>query len=164
MHDNVPQFQTAYDTWSYNNGPSYYLCNNVMKMVHFNNEITNRRKCFLRILRSWINVFYLRWDLEWMETFHSQTHWGKADDRNCNYGHPKMADLESGKNLFCRLNCFYINDTCLSTIIIYELSTRKSQITTEKCIWKRKSDLKKSLRWPELIIILFCYYGHLGDF
>ena len=34
-------------------------------------------------------------------------HWGKADDRNCNYGHPKMADVESGKNLFCRLNCFY---------------------------------------------------------
>jgi hypothetical protein len=33
-------------------------------------------------------------------------HWGKADDRNCNYGHPKMADVESGKNLFCRLNCF----------------------------------------------------------
>ena len=34
-------------------------------------------------------------------------HWGKADDRNYNYGHPKMADVESGKNLFCRLNCFY---------------------------------------------------------
>jgi hypothetical protein len=27
-------------------------------------------------------------------------HWGKADDRNCNYGHPKMADVESGKNFF----------------------------------------------------------------
>ena len=26
---------------------------------------------------------------------------------NCNYGHPKMADVESGKNLCCRLNCFY---------------------------------------------------------
>ena len=34
-------------------------------------------------------------------------HWGKADDRNYNYGHPKMADVESGKNLFCRLNYFY---------------------------------------------------------
>jgi hypothetical protein len=34
-------------------------------------------------------------------------HWGKADDRNCNYGQPKMAHVESGKNLFCRLNCFY---------------------------------------------------------
>ena len=34
-------------------------------------------------------------------------HWGKADDRNYNYGHPKMADVESGKNGFCRLNCFY---------------------------------------------------------
>ena len=33
--------------------------------------------------------------------------WGKADDHNCNYGHPKMADVESGKNLFCQLNCFY---------------------------------------------------------
>ena len=31
----------------------------------------------------------------------------KADDCNCNYGHPKMADVESGKNLFCRSNCFY---------------------------------------------------------
>jgi hypothetical protein len=27
-------------------------------------------------------------------------HRGKADDRNCNYGHPKMADVESGKNVF----------------------------------------------------------------
>jgi hypothetical protein len=26
-------------------------------------------------------------------------HWGKADDRNCNYGHPKMAEVESGKNV-----------------------------------------------------------------
>ena len=34
-------------------------------------------------------------------------HSGKADDRNCNYGHPKMADMQLGKNLFCRLNCFY---------------------------------------------------------
>jgi len=25
-----------------------------------------------------------------------KVHWGKADDRNCNYGHPKMADVESG--------------------------------------------------------------------
>ena len=30
-----------------------------------------------------------------------------TDVRNCNYGHPKMADVESGKNVFCRLNCFY---------------------------------------------------------
>jgi hypothetical protein len=28
-------------------------------------------------------------------------HWDKADDRNCNYGHPKMADMKLGKNLFC---------------------------------------------------------------
>ena len=34
-------------------------------------------------------------------------HWGKADDHNCNYGYLKMADMESGKNRFCRLNCFY---------------------------------------------------------
>jgi hypothetical protein len=39
--------------------------------------------------------------------FSDKYHWGKADDRNCNYGHPKIADVESGKNLFCRLNCFY---------------------------------------------------------
>jgi hypothetical protein len=25
-------------------------------------------------------------------------HWDKADDRNCNYGHPKMADMKLGKN------------------------------------------------------------------
>jgi hypothetical protein len=37
----------------------------------------------------------------------NEHHWGKADDRNCNYGHPKMADMKLGKNLFCRLNCFY---------------------------------------------------------
>ena len=34
-------------------------------------------------------------------------HWGRADDRNCNYDHPKMADMKLGKNLFCWLNCFY---------------------------------------------------------
>ena len=34
-------------------------------------------------------------------------HWGKADDCNCNYGHPKMEDVESGKHVFCRLNCLY---------------------------------------------------------
>ena len=50
-------------------------------------------------------------------------HWGKADDRNCNYGHPKMVDVE----------CI-LNGTCIGTIVIYELITRKSQITTEKCI------------------------------
>ena len=38
----------------------------------------------------------------------------------------------------------------IGTIEIYELITRKSQITTEKCIWKRKFDFKKSLRWPQL--------------
>jgi len=27
-----------------------------------------------------------------------------------------------------------LNGTCIDTIVIYELSTRKSQITTEKCI------------------------------
>jgi hypothetical protein len=37
----------------------------------------------------------------------THSHWGTADDRNCNYCHLKMADVESGKNLFCRLNCFY---------------------------------------------------------
>jgi hypothetical protein len=35
---------------------------------------------------------------------HFTIHWGKADDRN---GHPRMVDVESGKNLFCRLSCFY---------------------------------------------------------
>jgi hypothetical protein len=34
-------------------------------------------------------------------------HLDKADDRNCNYGHPKIATMESGKNFFGRLNCFY---------------------------------------------------------
>ena len=38
---------------------------------------------------------------------HLSYHWGKADDHNCNYSHPKMADVESGKDLFGRLNCFY---------------------------------------------------------
>jgi hypothetical protein len=27
-------------------------------------------------------------------------HWGNADDRNCIYYHPKMADVESGNNVF----------------------------------------------------------------
>ena len=31
----------------------------------------------------------------------------------------------------------------MGTIVIYELLTRKSRITTDKCTWKRKSDLKK---------------------
>jgi hypothetical protein len=34
-------------------------------------------------------------------------HWGKADDCNFNYSHPKMVDMKLGKNLFCQLNCFY---------------------------------------------------------
>ena len=34
-------------------------------------------------------------------TFQLYVHWGKADDSNCNYGHPKIADVESSKNLFC---------------------------------------------------------------
>ena len=38
---------------------------------------------------------------------YTNAHWGKADDRNCNYGRPKMADMKLSKNLFCRLNCFY---------------------------------------------------------
>ena len=33
-------------------------------------------------------------------------HWGKADDRNYNYGHPKMADVESGKNVFLSIKLF----------------------------------------------------------
>ena len=47
--------------------------------------------------------------LHYTETvnFKQKYHWGKVDDRSCNYGHPKMADVESGKNVFCRLNCFY---------------------------------------------------------
>ena len=43
----------------------------------------------------------------WLPQYNWNIHWGKADDHNCNYRHPKMADVESGKNLFCRLNCFY---------------------------------------------------------
>jgi hypothetical protein len=34
-------------------------------------------------------------------------YWGKTDDRNCNYGHPKMANMKLGKNLFFRLNFCY---------------------------------------------------------
>jgi hypothetical protein len=30
----------------------------------------------------------------------------KADDCNCNYGHPKMADVESGKNIFLSIKLF----------------------------------------------------------
>ena len=46
----------------------------------------------------------IQWNLSYV-TFQriieigSHKHWGKADDRNCNYGHPKMVDVESGKNL-----------------------------------------------------------------
>jgi hypothetical protein len=46
----------------------------------------------------------IRLNFSWMVN-HDDYHWGKADDRNCNYGHPKMADMKLGKNLFCRLNC-----------------------------------------------------------
>ena len=35
------------------------------------------------------------------------THWGKADDRNCNHGHPKMVDMKPDKNLFRRPNCLH---------------------------------------------------------
>ena len=52
-----------------------------------------------------IDIFLFELIFICLFVYHSY-HWGKADDRNCNYGHPKMADVESGKNLFCRLNCF----------------------------------------------------------
>jgi hypothetical protein len=57
-----------------------------------------------------VNMFLFTWESISTNRINNYTeyiHWGKADDRNCNYGHPKMADVESGKNLFCRLNCFY---------------------------------------------------------
>ncbi|XP_071127658.1 uncharacterized protein [Mytilus edulis] len=34
--------------------------------------------------------------------------WGKADDRNCIHGHPKMSDEKLGQFLYCLLKCFYI--------------------------------------------------------
>ena len=36
------------------------------------------------------------------------THWGKADDRNCIHGHPKMSDEKLGQYLYCLFMCFYI--------------------------------------------------------
>jgi len=57
----------------------------------------------IRINRFKPVTFYCKWSR--FPTPH--VHWGKADGRNCNYGHPKMADMKLGKNLFCRLNCFY---------------------------------------------------------
>ena len=67
------------------------------------------------------------------------SHWGKADDRNCNYGHSKKADVESGKNLFCRLNCFYnvfqmTHALVDSNLLTFHKENPKPQITTEKCI------------------------------
>jgi hypothetical protein len=50
---------------------------------------------------------YISNSVELISLFLTRIHWGKADERNCNYGHPKMADVESGKNVFCRLHCFY---------------------------------------------------------
>ena len=69
----------------------YYI---VLYQVHLTWAICQRLSAYLcKLLRYKYDYIYC--------------HWGKADDRNCNYGHPKMADVESGKNLFCRLNCFY---------------------------------------------------------
>jgi hypothetical protein len=51
-------------------------------------------------------VFIYQYEMHFCILCHL-SHWGKADDHNCNYGHPKMAVVESGKNVFCRLNCFY---------------------------------------------------------
>jgi hypothetical protein len=31
-------------------------------------------------------------------------HWGKCDDRNCSYGHPKVEVNESGQNYFHRFD------------------------------------------------------------
>ena len=68
--------------------------------------------CFLRVLENSLEIQYVSYRLHvafvfvLMNMMHLIFHWGKADDRNYNYGHPKMADVESGKNLFCRLNCF----------------------------------------------------------
>jgi hypothetical protein len=43
-------------------------------------------------------------------------HWGKADDRNCNYGQPKMAHVESGtliSNGNVRMFCLNLADELL---------------------------------------------------
>ena len=48
----------------------------------------------LRLLRPRVHVYIV------------YIHWGKADDRNCNYDHPKMANVESGKNLFLSIKLF----------------------------------------------------------
>ena len=49
---------------------------------------------------------FIEWTVK-SEADSDNVHRGKADDRYCNYGHPKMADMKLGKNLFCRLHCFY---------------------------------------------------------
>ena len=43
-----------------------------------------------------------------MNVLDSIIHWGKADDRNCIHGHPKMSDEKLGQFLYCLLKCFYI--------------------------------------------------------
>ena len=59
---------------------------------------------YLALFRSFqvIHINYIFTDNVLILCLSCNVHWGKADDRN-----PKMADVESGKNLFCRLNCFY---------------------------------------------------------
>ena len=60
---------------------------------------------FVQIWKIFYQIYICIYLYHFLHGIHD--HWGKADDRNCNYGHPKMADVESGKNVFCRLNCFY---------------------------------------------------------
>ena len=73
--------------------------------------------------------------------FTTNNHWGKADDRNCkcNYGHPKMADVESDKNLFCRLNCI-LNGTCIGTIVITNLSQGNHKLRL-KNVYERENPI-----------------------
>ena len=53
-------------------------------------------------------------------------HWGKADHRNCNHGHPKMVDTKPGKNPFRRSNCFH-NAFQMTHALVRQQSMNPSQ-------------------------------------
>ena len=65
-----------------------------------------KRNSAIKVTRN--DVVYIVHDCIWDYMTWRQSITGvKLMTVTVNYGHPKMADIKLGKNLFCQLNCFY---------------------------------------------------------
>jgi hypothetical protein len=83
-------------------------------------------------------------------------HWGKADDRNCNYGHPKMADMKLGKNRFYRLNLRHEHRFVLHFPAQLHVDTRLAVSFTVRFFWPH-GDFKMKNNNKSVVPLLLYY-------